>query len=66
MNKLWGVAQIAEYLGLSTKHVQQRVVCMPDFPRRIQIPTTQGQSQPRWKSSEVIEHIESYQERKRA
>lgn len=60
---LWSVAQIAEYLNLSTKHVQDRVVCMPDFPRRIKIPTVQGLSHPRWKKQEVIDHIDSFQEK---
>ena len=63
MAKLWSAADIGEYLGLSTRHVADRVVVMPTFPRAIRIPTTQGKSQPRWKPAEVEAYAEQHQER---
>lgn len=64
--RLWDTSDIAEYLGLSTQHVRDRVVCQPRFPGRISFPTTQGRSKPRWKREEIIEWTESYQERKQS
>ena len=61
---LWTITDIAGYLNMSIRHVQDRIVNQPNFPRPIRIPTMQGRANPRWKKHEVIEWVESYQERK--
>jgi hypothetical protein len=58
--QLWSGEDIARYLGQDVRHVMERVVTNPDFPKRRQLKViTGGYSQPRWLAREVIEHVES-------
>ncbi len=62
---LWGSAEIAAYLKVSSKHVLDRYAPMTDFPLAIRLPTQNGgHGQPRWKASEIIAWAEKYQEKK--
>lgn len=36
---LWTASEIAHYLNLSKSSVQGRVICRPDFPRAIKLPS---------------------------
>lgn len=59
---LWDVKTIALYLKTSQRHVFDRVVTQPGFPKAIRIPTPKGgQAHPRWKALEVIAYVESFQ-----
>jgi hypothetical protein len=61
---LWSGDQIAAYLKQDRQTVMKRIICQPDFPRAIRLPsTTGGKGQPLWKAKEVIAWAESYQER---
>lgn len=63
MKKLLSIADIAEHTGFSVDHVKRRIVCLPDFPRAIRIPSpTGGKGHPRWRETEVDEWLESYRE----
>lgn len=45
--KLWGLKDVAEFLGYSENHVRNRVVCLPNFPKRCK------HFKNRWVSKEV-------------
>jgi prophage regulatory protein len=61
---LWSSDQIAAYLKKDRRKVMERVVCLPDFPKAIRLPSvTGGKQHPLWKACEVIQWVESYQER---
>ena len=60
-HQLWTTEEIAAYLKVSTSKVYQRYASLPDFPGRIELPTSEGRrSHPRWKAIEVIEWVEGY------
>ena len=60
-HQLWTTEEIAAYLKVSTSKVYQRYASQPDFPGRIELPTSEGRrSHPRWKAIEVIRWVESY------
>lgn len=57
--RLWDVATLAEYLNMSEKQVHTRIICHPDFPPAIRLPTKNGRSessraQPRWEAKDVV------------
>lgn len=54
--RLWDMAAIADYSGFSASTVQQKIVCLPDFPDAIR--AVEG-GQPRWPAAEVMEWFES-------
>lgn len=54
--RLWSMAEIADYSGYSVSTVQQRIVCLTDFPDAI---TVDQAAQPRWPAGEVMEWFES-------
>ena len=60
-HQLWTTEDIGSYLKVDANKVVQRYTSLPDFPRRIEIPTAEGRrSHPRWKAIEVIEWVEGY------
>lgn len=60
---LWSTKEIGEYLQRPQQVVRDRVVCVPGFPKAIRLPNAGGigTAHPRWKASEVIAWVESYQ-----
>lgn len=54
--RLWGIAEIADYSGYSSSNVQQNIICLPSFPKRIKV---DGRAQPRWPAGEVMDWFES-------
>lgn len=50
------IADIAAKLRLSKGHVQQRVVCLPDFPKRVNIT-----GHPRWFEEDVNDWLRERQ-----
>jgi len=62
--RLWSMDDIARYLNKSKITIQQRVVCKPDFPKAIRIPTHAGKLGPLWYPGEVKAYIKKYQSRK--
>lgn len=60
---LWSGTEIAAYLKVGARQVLERYAPLPDFPKAIRLPTSEGgKGQPRWKASEVIAWAERYQE----
>lgn len=59
--RLWSVADIAAYLNRSKITIQQRVVCKPDFPSAIRIPTHTGKVGPLWYAEEVKRYVRKHQ-----
>ena len=61
MDRLWTLKDIAEYLN-----VAYNVACLyakgPSFPKAIRLPNGRGGlSHPKWKASDVVKWVESYQ-----
>ena len=62
---IWSSAEVGEYLKMDSKKVMERIVILPGLPQPIRIPTMSGgKGHPRWKAREVIEWVESFQERR--
>ena len=59
---LWSADEVAAYLKMATDYVRKHVVCLPDFPAAIRLPTSR-RSHPRWRAIEVIEWSKKYQEK---
>lgn len=55
---LWDGELIGKYLNRSKRHVLERVVIQPTFPKAIRMP----KAQPLWKAKEVIAWVEKYKE----
>lgn len=62
--QLWDLESIGRHLRRKSETVRTGVVCKPDFPKAIRLPSDVGRkSQPLWKAIEVIEWAEKYQEK---
>lgn len=64
---LWDVATIAQWMKRSEDQVRERVVCLPDFPKAIRLPTTgekQSRGRPLWKAVEVMAWAEKYRDKR--
>jgi hypothetical protein len=61
--RLWSVADIAAYLNRSKITIQQRVVCKPDFPKAVRIPTATGKVGPLWYADEVRRYVRKHQKK---
>lgn len=58
---LWTKEDIGAYLKVAAKHVTERYTCLPDFPKRIELPISGGRKMhPRWKALDVIKWVEGY------
>jgi predicted DNA-binding transcriptional regulator AlpA len=58
---LWDVATIARLLKRKESQVRNRLVCLPDFPKAIRLPTAGG---PRlYRAAEVLAWVSKYQDR---
>lgn len=61
---LWGVAEIAAYLKVDSRHIVDRYASLPGFPAAIRLPSQgRGRGHPRWKAAEIIKWVESHQDR---
>ncbi len=59
--QLWTTQDIGSYLKIDPNKVVQRYASLPDFPKRIEIPTAEGRiTHPRWKAAEVIRWVEGH------
>ena len=59
--QLWTTQDIGSYLKIDPNKVVQRYASLPDFPKRIEIPTAEGRiTHPRWKAVEVIRWAEGH------
>ena len=59
--QLWTIQDIGTYLKIDPNKVVQRYASLPDFPKRIELPTSEGRiTHPRWKAAEVIRWVEGY------
>ena len=59
---LWDLETIGQYLNREAKTVGQRIVCLPDFPNAIRVPSEgAARGRPLWKASEVIAWTEKQQ-----
>lgn len=58
---LWNFEIIGQYLKRDAQSVRNRVVCQPDFPTPIRLPSDAGnRAHPLWKATEVIKWAESH------
>lgn len=59
--QLWTTQDIGSYLKIDPNKVVQRYASLPDFQKRIEIPTAEGRvTHPRWKAVEVIRWVEGH------
>ena len=59
--QLWTTQDIGSYLKIDPNKVVQRYASLPDFPKRIEIPTAEGRvTHPRWKAQDVVAWVEGY------
>ena len=59
--QLWTKQDIGTYLQIDPNKVVQRYASLPDFPKRIELPTAEGKiTHPRWKAADVIRWAEGY------
>jgi len=59
--ELWTVADVGSYLKVAPNKVVERYASLPDFPKRIELPTAQGRkTHPRWLARDVIRWVEGY------
>jgi hypothetical protein len=61
---LWDINLIAEYLKRKPEHVRERIICLPNFPKAIRLPSAKGRAHPLYKATEVIAWSESHRERR--
>lgn len=56
VSNLWTAERIAEYLGLSARHVAERLTVQPDFPKPVCLPSSgeKGRQARRWEPEDVI------------
>lgn len=60
---LWDVSTVAQYLKRDVRVARERIVCLPDFPKAIRLPSGNGgRAHPLWKAAEVIAWSEKYRE----
>lgn len=59
--RLWDAGDIAECIGKSREHVQERIVSLPDFPCAVRI----GNGRPAWIGKEVWQWVLSHKEDKK-
>jgi hypothetical protein len=60
----WDVATIARVLKRTENYVRNRIICLPDFPKAIRLPTDGGgRGQPLYKATEVLAWTDKHQER---
>jgi len=53
INHLWNADDVANYLNLAKKTVQNTIICLPDFPKPLKpIPNSRTR---RWIPSEVVD-----------
>jgi len=61
---LWDVSTVAQYLKRDVRVARERIVCLPDFPKAIRLPSSNGgRAHPLWKAAEVITWAEKYREK---
>lgn len=65
---LWNIGDIAGYVRKSKNVVQQRMICLPGFPKPIRLPAMnpgklEGSGHPLWNAKEVIDWVQSHKER---
>jgi hypothetical protein len=61
---LWDVDTVAQFLKRSPQVARERIVCLPDFPKAIRLPSQKGRAHPLYKAAEVIGWAEKYQEKR--
>lgn len=61
---LWDVGTIAKYLKREDASVRERIICLPDFPKAIRLPSQTGRrGHPLYKATEVIAWVEKFKEK---
>lgn len=62
---LWGIQDVADYCGMSYRHVYGNIVADPRFPAQVDVQSrTGGNSKPLFVKEEVIEFFKRYKKKK--
>jgi hypothetical protein len=60
----WDVATIARVIKRKDTYVRNSIICLPDFPKAIRLPTESGgRGQPLYKAHEVLAWLDKYQDK---
>ncbi|MCC7005531.1 MAG: hypothetical protein IT497_02660 [Ottowia sp.] len=59
--QLWNRTHLSEYLSRK-KTALNKLICHPDFPQPIRLPSEQGKPQPLWRAADVIKWVETQQQ----
>lgn len=59
-DRLWDASDIMEYTKTGKTTVYERIICKPDFPQAIRIPTGRGNGIARWYPEEVKEWFKKF------
>lgn len=63
--RLWDSDEVASMLCMKVKYFREHVAPTPGFPQAIRLPLANGgRSTSRWKAAEIIEWIDSNQEKR--
>jgi hypothetical protein len=60
-DQLWTIAQVATYLHRNAKSVRETMICLPNFPKAIRLPS-KGRGRPLYNAAEVVEWARRYRE----
>jgi len=67
MSELWTVEDIASFLKRKKRYVGERLVNVPGFPQAIRLPAPNGgRGNPLWKSDEISDWVNKFQEKRKA
>jgi hypothetical protein len=60
---LWSVAEIADYLKCSERHVIEHYASRPDFPNAIRLPSASGirRGHPRYRAQDVMAWVSKWE-----
>lgn len=60
---LWTTEECAQYIRVSRRQFQDRIMVLPDFPKPMRLPTLKGgRGHPRWKREEILSWTEQQRE----
>jgi len=60
--QLWNRSHLSAYLSRK-KTTLNKLICQPDFPQPIRLPSEQGKTQPLWRATDIIKWVEAQQQR---
>ena len=57
---LWTAEDLAAFLQVSKRHVLERIIKAPQFPRPVRLPAAKGRGPLRWKPSDIRSWVDRH------